>query len=122
MAAQKLLQHLIAIANKSGSIKPAPQGLIKLKEQLEGVPFALLQKGMSGVINPQNLLQGVLGLAKQLGGLQNVGDFGQILSQVSKVAQNPDELIRTAASIGVDALTKAVGDNTALTASLAAFG
>lgn len=122
MGAEALLQHLISVGNKSGSIVPAPHGLKKLKEQIEGVPFELLQKGMSGVINPQNMLQGILGLAKQLGGLQNVGNFQKVTQQVNQAEQNPDEIVRIAAALGIDALTEAVGDNTALTASLSNYG
>lgn len=122
MASQALLNHLIQVLNKSGSIRPAPHGLVKLKEQLEGVPFQLLQKGMSGVLTPQNILQGVMGLAKQMGGLQNVGDFQKILGQVTKAQQNPEEIIRAASALGVDALVEAVGNNTALTAALSNYG
>jgi hypothetical protein len=122
MGAEALLQHLISVGNKSGSIIPAPQGLKKLKEQIEGVPFELLQKGMSGVMTAQNMLQGILGLAKQLGGLQNVGNFQSMNKQVSTAQKNPDELVRIAAALGVEQLTEAVGDNTALTASLSNYG
>lgn len=109
MGSSALLKHLVSIQNKSGAIKPAPHGLMKLKESLQGVPFQLLSPSMSGVINKNNLLSGIRQLAQQLGGFGQVGKVQSILEKLQNGTASVSEMIQ------------AVGDNVALTASLNAY-
>lgn len=112
----KLLDHLIKIQNKSGAIKPAPHGLKKLKESLMGVPFKLEVPGMSGVVNAANLSKGIQSLMGQLGSLQAVGNFGNMLGGASGA-----DMQSRLQSLGVGQLIQAVGGATALTASLSNY-
>lgn len=99
-----LIDYCISVGNKSGAIIPAPQGLKKLKESIEGVPFQLLVPGMSGVLSNGNLLQGIQQLAQQLGGLQNLGgQFQQILGQMASGQVSVQQLVNAAG--GVTSLT-----------------
>lgn len=103
-----IVDYCISVNNKSGAIPPAPQGLKKLKESIEGVPFELLTKGMSGIFDklPQQMQQ----LSQMMGGLQNMGgQFQQILGQI----QN--------GTVSVDQLVNAFGGVTAMTAGLSSF-
>jgi len=114
-AAQKLLQHLVSVRNQSGSIKPAPHGLLKLKESITNVPFELLVPGLSGVITQANLAKGIARLIKQLGSVSAVGNFGGILAKAGGTeAQHISQL-------PLDQLVAAVGESVALTASLDSY-
>jgi hypothetical protein len=75
----QLLQYLISVQNKSGSIKTAPQSLLNLKNSINGVPLPVQIPGMSGVMSIQNLLAGIIQAAQNLGGFNNVGNFGNSL-------------------------------------------
>ncbi len=79
----KLIEYLISSLNKSGSIKPAPNALKDLKSSIEGIPFALNQPSMSGLFNMNNIMQGLKILQKQMGGLENIGSFQEILQQIN---------------------------------------
>lgn len=118
-----LLQHLIKVRNKSGAIKPAPNRLIKLKESIEGVPFALNTPSMSGVITLLNMLKGIAKLSKQLGGIQEVGNFQKVMKKIAPVANstNPEAVAQAAQTLTLGELIEAVGNNTALSASLSAY-
>lgn len=103
-----IIDYCISVNNKSGSIPPAPQGLKKLKESIEGVPFELLTKGMSGIFDK---LQGQMQqLMQAMGGIQNMGGQAQqILQQVQNGTATTDQLV------------KAFGGVTAMTAGLSGF-
>jgi hypothetical protein len=98
-----IIDYCISVNNKSGSIPPAPQGIKKLKESIEGLPFELLTKSMSGIFDqlPQQINQ----LIQSMGGIQNMGGTGvqQILSQIQKGTASPDQII--AAFGGVTSMT-----------------
>jgi hypothetical protein len=119
---QKLLKHLMRVQNKSGATKPAPHTLLKLKEAIEKVPFELLQKGMSGVVNNQAMMKGITKLAKQLGGLNNVGQFKNIMSQASSsgTVLNEEGAARIASQVRQKDLEEALGGAMALGVSLMA--
>lgn len=124
----KLLQAIISKQNISGAIKGGPHGLLKLKEAIEGVPFELLQKGMSGIMDQNNMMKGVMGLVKQLGSVQALGgQLSQVLQQAASAAGvsvnqlsqiNPETL---AQHVNVDQLISAIGDSNALTAALSNY-
>lgn len=123
--AQLLLKHLKSVQNKSGSIKPSPMTLLKLKESLKKVPLELLQKSMSGVVTSQNLMKGIQMAAKQLGGLSNVGEFKNILSQAqaggsSGAGLNDQSAQEIAARVSLPDLEEAVNPSMALGLSLTA--
>lgn len=111
-----IIDYCISVNNKSGSIPPAPQGIKKLKESIEGVPFELLTKGMSGIFDQ---LQGQLQqLMQAMGGIQNMisksggsGGGGQQLQQMLGQIQN--------GTASTDDLVKIFGGVTAMTAGLA---
>lgn len=90
--AQKLLDYIISMANKSGAIPPAPNALKNLKQAIDGVPFELNIPGMSGIMNIQNIMNGLKMLQKQMGGLNNIGDFQQILAQVQNGTASLEQL------------------------------
>lgn len=98
-----LLDHLIKIANKSGALKPAPQHLKKLKQNLEKVPFKLLQPGMSGVQNMANLLQGLASAMKNNGGSsQGIGNLPAVLAQSKgNLGQLPLDQIQAAVGAAI---------------------
>lgn len=104
-----IVKYAMSVGNKSGAIPAAPQGILNLKESIEGLPFELLTPSMSQIFNQGKMLQGIKQLAQQLGGLQNLGNFQQILGQV------------TNGSVSVDQMVQAVGGVTAMTASLNTF-
>lgn len=81
----KLIQTIIEYKNQSGAIPPAPHALEQLKSQIVGVPINLLVPGMSSVLQAGNILQMVLQLAKQMGGLQNVGDFQKWIGKLEQM-------------------------------------
>jgi hypothetical protein len=120
------LSTIMSVGNKAGVIPSAPQGLQNLKEAIKGVPFELLQKGMSGIMEVNNILQGVAQFAQQLGSLGQLGNFGNMLGQfqglansISEVASlNPDVI---ASKISVDQLVEAMGPNQAMMAGLTQF-
>lgn len=101
-----IIDYCISVNNKSGSIPPAPQGLKKLKESIEGVPFELLTKGMSGIFDQ---IQGqIQQLMQAMGGVQNMGGQAQqILGQLQNGTASADQIV------------KAFGGVTAMTAGLA---
>lgn len=101
-----IIDYCISVNNKSGSIPPAPQGLKKLKESIEGVPFELLTKGMSGIFDQ---IQGqIQQLMQVMGGIQNMGGQAQqILGQLQNGTASADQIV------------KAFGGVTAMTAGLA---
>lgn len=103
-----IIDYCISVNNKSGSIPPAPQGLKKLKESIEGVPFALLTKGMSGIFD-NNLVGQIMQMAQQMGGLQNMGGKGtqQIMQQLQNGTAAIDQVIQTFG--GVTAMTAGLG-------------
>lgn len=125
----KLLKEIISRANKSGSIKGAPHGLIKLKEAIEGVPFELLMPGMSGIFSQGNMMKGIMGMLKQ--GL-NIGDLGSQVSQAIQQAagaagiSNAGNITKIdpmalAQHIDVEKIIQSMGDNNALTAALSNY-
>lgn len=103
-----ILDYCISVNNKSGAIPPAPMGLKKLKESIEGLPFELLTPSMSGIF--QNL-QGAMGqLAQAMGGFQNLGgNFQSILGQLQS------------GNISVNQIVQNFGGVTAMTAGLSQF-
>lgn len=120
--------------NKSGSIKPAPMSLMKLKESIDKVPFKLQTPSMSGVVNSGNMMKGVQKAAAMLGGLNEVGEFKNILNldptlrpkvnlQSNSVGGSiPDEVInQLAAQVSSDNLEAAMGGASALGLSLMAY-
>lgn len=103
-----IVDYCISVGNKSGSIPSAPQGLKKLKESIEGVPFELKVPGMSGIF--KNLAQQIQQMAQQMGGIQNMGGQAQqILQQVQNGTASADQLVQ------------AFGGVTAMTAGLSSF-
>jgi hypothetical protein len=104
-----ILKYVASVGNKSGAIPAAPQGLLKLKESIEGLPFELLNKSMGQILEQGKVMQGIQQLAQQMGGLQNLGNFQQILSQVSK------------GTATVEQITQAVGGVTSMAAGLSSF-
>lgn len=124
--AQKLLKHLVKVQNKSGATKPSPQTLLKLKEALEKVPYQLNQKGMSGVVNNQAMMKGIQKLAQQLGGLNNVGQFKNIMSQAGASGSSSngkisnEDAARIAATVSQESLEEALGGAMTLGVSLMA--
>ena len=123
----KLVQAIISKQNLSGAIKGAPHGLLKLKEAIEGVPFELLQKGMSGIMDQNNMMKGVMGLVKQLGSVQALGgQLSQVLQQAASQAGVSGDLMKIdpsalAQHVNVDQLIAAIGDSNALTAALSNY-
>lgn len=103
-----IIDYAISVNNKSGSIPSAPQGIKKLKESIEGVPFELLTKGMSGIFDQ---LQGQMQqLMQAMGGIQNMGGQAQqILGQIQNGTASADQLVQ------------AFGGVTAMTAGLSGF-
>jgi hypothetical protein len=123
---EKLLNHLIRVKNRSGTLKPAPHNLKKLKEALNGVPFQLDVKSMSGVVTSQNMLQGIQKLAKQLGGLGEVGQFKNVMAKARESGVNGSSLATAnvaaiADHVPVEDLEEAVGGALALGISLMAY-
>jgi hypothetical protein len=118
--AQKLLKHLVKVQNKSGAVKPSPQTMLKLEQALKKVPYELLKKGMSGVVNSQAMMKGVAKLAQQLGGLNNVGQFKNLMSKSggSGGALTAEEAERIAAVVSQEELEEALGGAMALGISL----
>lgn len=115
--AQGLLQYLVSVQNISGAIKPAPASLMKVKQALQGVPFQLLQPGMSGVTSIQNLIQSMQQFAKMLGGFTNLanggtGLTGQLIQQIAS---------GTAGASSLQSIISAVGPGAALGMSLTTF-
>lgn len=103
-----IIKYCISVNNKSGSIPAAPQGMMKLKESIEGLPFELLTKSMSGIFDklPQQINQ----LMQNMGGIQNMGANAQsILGQL----QN--------GTASVEQITQAFGGVTSMTAGLSSF-
>ncbi len=78
----KLIDYIISKANQSGAIPPAPNAIKQLKESIEAIPFQLLQPSMSGIMNLSNIMQGLKILEQQMGGLENIGNFQNILQEV----------------------------------------
>jgi len=97
--------------NSSGAVPTAPHSLRNLKDSIRGVPFELLTKGMSGVLDASSLLDAVRSLLKVPGlDLSNIGQFQSILSKLaSGQAQAADVM-------------NAMGSGGALGASLLGFG
>src|SRR4051812_32095364 len=87
-----IIDYCISVNNKSGSIPTAPMGMKKLKESIEGMPFELLNKSMSGIFDqlPRQLNQ----LIQSMGGIQNMGgkNIQQILAQVQNGTLTPDQI------------------------------
>lgn len=103
-----IIDYCISVNNKSGSIPSAPQGLKKLKESIEGVPFELLTKGFSGIFD--QLQQGMQQLTQAMGGIQNMGgQVQQILSQVQNGTASVDQLVQ--AFGGVTAMTAGLSNS-----------
>lgn len=105
-----IVKYALSVGNKSGAIPAAPQGILKLKESIEGLPFELLTKSMSGILDPGVIQQGIQQLAQQMGGLQNLG--GQLQSILGQV---------TAGTASVQQIVQAVGGVTSMTAGLNTF-
>lgn len=104
-----IIDYAISVNNKSGSIPPAPQGIKKLKESIEGLPFELNTKSMSGIFD--QLSQQIQKLIQSMGGIQNMGGSGvqQILGQIQKGTASSDQIIAT------------FGGVTSMTAGLSGF-
>lgn len=120
--AQKLLKHLLKKQNKSGSIKPAAQSLLKLKEALEKVPFQLQSKGMSGVVSGSSMMKGVQKAAQLLGSLGAVGEFKNALGKVQARGSSLDSATadQIAAVVSQADIEEALGGASALGLSLMA--
>jgi hypothetical protein len=120
------LSLIIQKGNKAGVIPSAPQGLQNLKEAIKGVPFQLLQKGMSGVMDVNNIMQGVAQFAQQLGSLSQLGNFTNILGQFKGLASSLPGIaqlnVNTLTSqLNTSALVAAMGPNQAMMAGLTQF-
>jgi len=103
-----LIDTLIQLGNKSGSIQSAPMGMKMLKESIEGVPFELLTKGMSGIFDQLGAQLGQL--AQAMGGLQNLGgNFQSVLGSITNGTISPDQILQS------------FGGVTAMTAALSSF-
>jgi hypothetical protein len=96
----KLLDYIISVSNKSGSIPPAPNALKNLKGSIENVPFNLLTPSMSGLFTQANLLQGVQLLLQQMGNLNNIGNFQQLLSQFNNGSITTQQLLDALGNAG----------------------
>lgn len=109
MSAQKLLPWIIGKGNDSGSIRSAPQGLLKLKESIEGLPFALKTPSMSGIFDK---LQGQMQqLIQSMGGIQNMGGGEGVQQALKQIQQG---------TASAEQLVELFGGVTAMTAGLAA--
>lgn len=107
----KLLDVLIQLQNKSGSIKAAPPTMQNLKQSIQGVPFQLLTPSMSGVPSVQNLVSAVTQLSSLMGGLQNLGSFQSILGKLAGLS-----------SLSVSNFSSAMGPGGMLGAALTQYG
>lgn len=126
MSSRKLLDHLKSVANKSGAIPSAPQGLMDMKRAIESIPMSVQVPGMSQLIQAENLVVGVVDLIKSLGSLSAVGEFKNVLGRLVTELGEPDitkvdperlaQAIRK--SIPLQELEQIVGQATSLTASL----
>lgn len=120
------LSLMMQVGNKAGVIPSAPQGLQNLKEAIKGVPFQLLQKGMSGIMDINNIMQGVAQFSQQLGSLSQLGQFGNLFGQFQGLAQNINGIATLNTNIlssrlSVDDLVAAMGPNQAMMAGLTQF-
>lgn len=120
------LSLIMSVGNKAGVIPSAPQGLQNLKEAIKGVPFQLLQKGMSGVMDVNNIMQGVSQFSQQLGSLGQLGSFGSMLGQFQGMATSISGIASLGPStlssvISTSDLVAAMGPNQAMMTALTQF-
>jgi len=101
-----LLDVLIGLQNKSGSIPSAPHTLKNLKGAIVGVPFQILTPGMSGVMSIGN----ILGAINALAGILKIPALQSVLGAVN----------RGLASL--QTLTGALGNGQALGLALSQYG
>lgn len=119
LKAQRLLKQLVKIQNRSGSMKAAPHQLMKLKEGIQKVPFQLLSPGMSQIVNSGNLVKMIQKLAPQLGGLNQLGQFKNLLAQAGGTG-SINNIQSIASRIPTEKLVEALGEANALGMSLMA--
>lgn len=122
----RLLEHLVSVQNKSGSIRSAASGLMNLKDEIEGVPFDVRIPGMSAVIQAANVAVGLKSMLDDLKSLSALGDFGNVLSAAAGIGQDiskmtPEQIVGVIQQVGEDKIMEALGPVTGIMAGLMRF-
>lgn len=130
MPKSNLIDHLRSVGNKSGAIPAAGVNLLTLKSAIESLPMEVTATAMSTIVDVENLVTGIVDLTQVLGSLTAIGDFRNILGKIAAdvaitgitdiTKLDPDALAAAVRrSIPIDELKAAVGNVTAITASMA---
>jgi hypothetical protein len=93
-------------SNESGAVPPAPQGLQTIKQSLKAVPATSETPGMSGVVNTQNLLNGVSSFLKGGGNISSLGQFSQILGKIGGGGIASASPAQVTAAVGIEKMSK----------------
>ena len=126
MSGSRLVEHLISVGNKSGAVPAAAVNLLDVKGAIKNLPISVDVPSISVAIDVDNLVRGIVDTVDVLGSLSAVGDFRNILGRIASELSvtditkvDPDQLAAAIKrSVPLEELTAAVGQATALAASL----
>lgn len=127
MGVDQLLQvlnqdnHMSAIPPPGTQNGPMPRTLLKLKESIKGIPFALDTPSMAQAMQVFNMVQGLLQMVQQAGNNpQSVGNSMPLFAKANSSVANADPY-QIAQGLSTADIVAAVGPVVALGAGLTQF-